>query len=167
MKAIDLIDAAGAQILRFDWLLEAVAPVSPYGSRCFAALRPFFAGDEVRARERADAIVATADALDRETLDTVRALLRQMPDVESPVARASMGDILDDPDFLELSRFCTALERIDERLAPTLLRAPVASNAVREVGKALAVGNQHDLGFYLADAYGDELARARERLIRA
>ena len=61
-------------------------------------------------------------------------------------ARASMGDILDDPNFLELPRFCAAIGRIDELLADCAACAPIGNEAVRAVDAALATGNAHDIG---------------------
>ena len=59
MNPAPLLDAATARVLGFDWLATAVAPVSPYGQRRFAELRPFAPGEEdaaaaARAHDRRD-----------------------------------------------------------------------------------------------------------------
>ncbi|MBV9333395.1 MAG: hypothetical protein JO146_05260, partial [Candidatus Eremiobacteraeota bacterium] len=167
MKTGDLLDAASAQVIGFEWLAKSVAPVSPYGERAFCELLPFPPGEEVAARERAQTIAAVAAALDAERLDAIRAALAQLPDAAGAVARASMGDLLDDPQFLELQRFCATVEHVDGLLAPWTQREPITNDGVRAAAAALARGSRNQLGFYLADAFDDELKRAREQLERA
>jgi DNA mismatch repair protein MutS2 len=166
VKAFELLDAASAQILGFEWLTRAVAPVSPYGERVFSELRPFGAGEEEKAEARAKAIAAVAAALDGDRLEAVRAALGNLPDAAGAIARASMGDILDDLNFLELRRFCTTIEHVDELLADLASRPRIANDAVRTLGDAFAVGGREELGFYLSDAFDAELEIARERSAR-
>ncbi len=166
MKPGALLDAASARVLGFDWLVKAVAPVSPYGARLFSELHPFFAGEEAAAGERAETIAALAAALDRSRLDALRAALSDLPDVAGAIARASMGDVLTDPNFLELFRFCETVDRIDALTADRASRPNIANAAVRDVAGALASGRV-DGGFYLSDAFDADLARARDRFAGA
>ncbi len=164
VKPLDLLDAANAHVLGFEWLTAAVAPISAYGDRRFSVLQPFFAGEEAKAEERARSIASFAAELDDERLDALRAAFDDLPDAAPAIARASMGEVLDDPNFLELLRFCAAIERIDGLLADLPGRPYVSNDAVRAIAAALAPGGQ--TGFYMADAFDAELARARERLGR-
>ena len=166
MKVVELLDTASAHVVGFEWLAKAVAPVSPYGERHFDMLRPFAAGDEVLAEARAKSVAAIAAGLTTEQLEVVRAVLDDLPDATGAIARASMGDILDDPNFLELLRFCTAIGRIDELFADCGTCAPIGNEAVRAVDAALATGSAYESGFYLADAFEADLQSARERLAR-
>lgn len=165
MKVAELLDPTSAHILGVDWLSEALAPISPYGDRSFSNVRPFIPGQEMEAQARAALVAAIGTALDADRLETVRGRLGQVPDVAGAIARASMGDVLDDPQFLELSRFCATIERIDEALETR--HSPIANAAVRAVGAALEPGNRHEMGFYLADAFDDDLRSARDRLTSA
>lgn len=167
MKSGDLLDASSAQVIGFEWLAKAVAPVCAYGDRIFSELLPFHAGDEAAAHERAQRIASAAAALDAERLDAIRAALAQLPDASGAVARASMDDLLDDPQFLELQRFCTTVERVEHLLAAWPQREAIGNAGVRAVAAALAPGSRNERGFYLADAFDVELKRARERLERA
>ena len=167
MKAVGLLDAAGAQVLGYDWLIKAVAPVSPYGERFFSELRPFCAGEEAQAGSRAHAIAALAEDRGPDGLAALRGALRDLPDASSAIARASMGDVLDDPSFLDLRRFCATIDRIDGLLAGPTTRPRTANEAVRAVGDALALGGSEETGFYLADAFDVELKNARIALARA
>lgn len=161
MKRLDLLDAAAGQLLGFDWLVNAVAPVSPYGARLFSELVPFRPGDEAVAEARASRIAEIADLLHPKRVAEARSLLEQLPDVAGLVARASMGDALDDPGFLELQRFCEMVERIDASLASIAPVRGVANEGTRAVAGALVAGGSESAGFYLADAFDDELATAR------
>ncbi len=166
MKVSELLDPTSAHVLGFEWLKKAVAPVSPYGERHFWDVRPFVAGEETDAERRAKEVASVACGLQAETIDTVRGALRDLPDASGAIARASMGDVLDDPSFLELRRFCALIEQIDGLLAEFNSQPPIANEAVRAVDKALAIGGRQEAGFYLADDFDPELAKARNRLAR-
>ncbi|MBV9719805.1 MAG: hypothetical protein JOZ77_10820 [Candidatus Eremiobacteraeota bacterium] len=166
MRALDLLDASSADVLGFEWLCNAVAPVSPYGERLFSELVPFQPGSESSAEARARKVAATAAELGEERIDGVRAVLRAMPDAASAIARASMGDVLDDPSFLELRRFCAAIERIDGLVSPSSRGVPIANDGVRVLDEALAIAGNDERSFYLADAFDADLQIARERLAR-
>jgi DNA mismatch repair ATPase MutS len=166
MKALDLLDDASAERLGLDWLINAVAPVSPYGARLFSELVPFRPGDEVAAESRARMVAAIADGLHADRVAAARSLFQQLPDIVGVVARASMGEMLDDSAFLELRQFCEMLQRIDAPLAASALAQPIANEATRAVLEALKPGREGD-GFYLADAFDAELAVARATYTQA
>ncbi|MGA8098813.1 MAG: hypothetical protein WB810_09160, partial [Candidatus Cybelea sp.] len=165
MKLSALLDESSAHVLGFEWLIGAVAPVSPYGERLFSELRPFASGEELQAQTRARTIAELAFSLETDRLETVRAALRDLPDAIAAVARASMGDVLDDPHFLELRRFCATIGRVDELLAG-LPRPRISNVAIRAVGAALETGARKGVDFYLDDAFDAQLANARDRLAR-
>ncbi|MGA2759784.1 MAG: hypothetical protein ABSF08_05635 [Candidatus Cybelea sp.] len=167
MKVLDLLDAASAELLGFDWLVNAVAPTSPYGSRLFAELVPFRPGNEAAAESRARDIAEIAEQLHPDQVSGARALLEQLPDIAGVIARASMGEMLDDPSFLEVSRFCEMLERVDALLPANALESRIASEATRAVTAALAPGRNEAAGFYLSDAFDAELAAARAACAQA
>lgn len=165
MKPLQLLDPASAQAIGFDWLTAAIAPVSVYGERVFSELQPFRAGEERAAQERAEAIAGVAAAVEESRSDAARALLRELPDVTGAIARASIGETLDDVKFLELRRFCGAIAQIDTLLAGAC--ATIDNAGVRALAKALEPGDSPSGGFYLADAFGVELERARRQCEQA
>ncbi|MGA7247389.1 MAG: hypothetical protein WBW89_06495, partial [Candidatus Cybelea sp.] len=165
MKQSGLLDDASANVLGLEWLIAAIAPVSPYGERLFAELHPFANGEGGQAEARARTIAQLAARLEDDLLETVRAVLRDLPDAAGAIARASMGDVLDDPHFLELRRFCATIGRIDE-LLEGLYRPGISNAAIRAVGAALEIGTRKKVDFYLDDGFDPQLAVARDRLRR-
>jgi DNA mismatch repair protein MutS2 len=163
VKRLDLVDRASAHAVGFEWLTAAVAPVSVYGERHASKLRPFRTNEESHARWRAEMIAGVAAAVDEARNDAARALLRELPDATGAIARASMGEILDDVNFLELQRFCDALESLDSLLAG-VYSDPIAGKEVQALAQALEPGRSAGGGFYLGDALSDELERARRHL---
>jgi DNA mismatch repair ATPase MutS len=161
MKRLDLLDAATAELLGFDWLANAVAPVSAYGARRFAELAPFRPGEEAAAESTARRIVEIAQRLHPDRVAAARSHLEALPDIVGIVARASMGETLEDPDFLELGRFCETVEHIDASLAGCALVQRLASEATRAVSEALLPGRNEAAGFYLSDAFDADMAAAR------
>jgi hypothetical protein len=162
-----LLDAATARVLGFDWLATAIAPASPYGKRRFAELRPFGPGQENAAATRAQTIAAIATELDAQRIDALRAALGAVPDAAGAIARASMGDVLADPSFLELQRLCETIDRVDALTSGAASVRAIFDDAVRAVAEAIAPGRRDDGGFYLADAFDPRLATARDDLARA
>lgn len=165
MKSLELLDAASAHVLGFEWLRTEVAPISSYGDRLFIELRPFVSGEESSAQERAATIADLAIGLDGDRIDAIRAVLGDAPDVNAALARASMDGVLDDSNFLELNRFCAAIERIDA-LTAHVGPQPISNAAVCALRAALSGGSRDETGFYLADSFDGELANARARLAR-
>jgi DNA mismatch repair protein MutS2 len=167
VKPLQLLDDASAGVIGLAWLGDAIAPVSPYGERRFAELRPFFAGEELDAQSRAERIATFASALSAEHVERLRFELTELPDAVTAIARASMGDVLTDPAFLELRRFASTIAHIDRILAAARIDERLRNQAVRAVGEALAVGQRDADRFYLDDAFDAELARARAQLAAA
>lgn len=166
MKLDGLLDGASAEALGFDWLAGAVAPVSTYGERIFSEARPFGPGEETAAAARADSVGRLAGALDADRLDALRAALRDLPDAATAIARAAMGDVLADPAFLELQRFCETIDRIDVLMPGESQHPKIRNEAIRALAAALAPGRREDGPFYLADALDAELGVARARFAR-
>lgn len=161
MKTGRLLDSASAQALRWDWLRDAVAPRSAYGHRLFETIEPFQPGAEEDAGARAQRISAIAQALDDAKLDAAREIVRHAGDAGTAIARASMGDTLEDANFLELQRFFDACERLDALGAACEYLPRTASTAVRECARALERGRAGSFGFYLDDGFDTALANAR------
>jgi DNA mismatch repair protein MutS2 len=166
MRARPLLDDATADVLGFDWLAHAVAPVSPPGERAFSQLHPFAVGEETAAQSRAERIGEVAARLDPARIEAIRAALSELPDAASTIARASLGDVLADPAFLELRRFCATIERIDALLADVPVLAKLSNAAVGNVRDVLAQGQTNHDHFYLADGFDVELATARAHLAK-
>ncbi|HYL26207.1 MAG TPA: hypothetical protein VEW74_00160 [Candidatus Nitrosotalea sp.] len=164
MKAGNLLDPGSAQVLGFEWLSGAIAPASPYGDRIFSRLAPFEPGEEAQAQARATAVSRFAAAVDADRIGALRGALGELPDAAPALARAAMGDALDDAALLEVRRFCSTILRIDGLLAQFEICAAIANDAVRAVAAELAAGGRGELGFYLSDAFDEELRTARERL---
>jgi DNA mismatch repair protein MutS2 len=166
VKPSSLLDAASAQALAFAWLADAAGPASEYGARVFAGRRPFAPGEEAAAQAHAQHIADVAAALDETRLDAIRDTLRGTPpDAVAAISLASMGDVLADANFLELQRFCDAIDRVDALVGTSPGIEPVANEAVRAIARALEPGRSGASGgFYLADTFGGTLAAARSDL---
>jgi len=167
VKPARLLDAASAHAVGFGWLRAALAPASPYGDDAFAQLEPFAPGAEHDARRRAERIARIAAALDDERIDAVRALLAQAPDAAPALARASMGEALDDAGLLEVQRFFDACVALDGLTSACTDLPRVAGDAVRTCAAALERGRAGKFGFYLEDAFDAALGRARAALAQA
>ena len=161
MKFDGLMDAATADALRAGWLAAELEPVSDYGRRAYEVLEPFAPGEEAAAAARARSIAEMAAALEGSRVDALRETLRAAPDATAAIARAGMGDALTDVQFLELVRFCDAVERVRALLEGSNAPAPPAC---ADVARLLERGRTGKFGFYLGDAFDGELAAARSAL---
>ncbi|HTU71154.1 MAG TPA: hypothetical protein VMF11_12655 [Candidatus Baltobacteraceae bacterium] len=167
MRPGRLVDAPTAAAIGFGWLREALKPRSSYGEAAFGDLLPFAPHRAAQARARAARIERIAAALDSEQLDEAREVARHVPDVTSAIARASMGDVLEDANFFELQRFFEACERLDALTAACNDLPRTASTPLRECARVLESGRTARPGFYLADAFDDSLAQVRAAFVRA
>jgi DNA mismatch repair protein MutS2 len=167
VKAGHLLDAKSAQAIGWGWLRDAIAPVSPYGERAFETIEPYQPGAEEAANARAQRVARIANAFDAERLDAAREIARHVSDAETAIARASMGDVLDDSNFLELQRFFDACERLDAFGVPCADVPRVVNEALRECAHALELGRAGRFGFYLDERFDVSLAQARAALAQA
>lgn len=166
MKRGGLLDPASAHAIGFEWLRAAVAPESVYGEDAFAEQRPFMLGDERVAQQRAERIARIAATFDLAHLDRVRDAMRNVPDARPAIARASMGDFIDDAHLLELQRCFDAAQRVDVLTRAHADLPNIAGDALRACAKALEPGRTGD-GFYLSDGFDSKLAAARAEHARA
>ena len=158
MKFSALVDSVTAAALDAAWLRAALEPVSDFGQRAFEGIEPFVPGDESRAQEQIERIVQLAAQYSHEQVDAMRDALRSCADPAGTLARAGMGEVLEDAQFLELLRFLDGASRIE----------PIDLSAVaRDLKAALERGRAGSFGFYLDDAFDPELARVRADADRA
>ena len=167
MKTGGLLDDLSARALEFRWLRETLTPASAYGDRVFERCVPFVRGEEGQAAARARRIAAIASALNRETLDAMREIFRNVPDAASAIARASMGDVLSDANLLELQRFFDACIRFNTLAYGVDALPETATEAIVECSRRLELGRAGKFGFYLADGFDSTLGGARAALAQA
>jgi DNA mismatch repair protein MutS2 len=167
VKTGSLVDVASAHALGWDWLRAAVAPVSPYGERRYERIEPFTPGAESIAQAHAERIARIAGALDAAQLDAAREVLRHVPDAGAAIARASMGDALDDANLLELQRFFDACERLDTLTRVCSDLPKTVNEALAQCARALERGRAGKFGFYLDDGFDRALAATRAALAQA
>ena len=162
-----LLDATTAEAIGFAWLRDALAPVGPYGDAVFAECEPFVPGRERDASARAERVARLAATFDDAQFDAIREVLRGAPDANGAIARASMGDVLADTNFLELLRFFDACERLHMLAGASSDLPQVAGEDLRACARALGGGRAGRFGFYLDDAFDDALGNARSVLAAA
>ncbi|MBV8197705.1 MAG: hypothetical protein JO263_06200 [Candidatus Eremiobacteraeota bacterium] len=166
MKRSTFVDKSTGELVGVPWLVDAIAPASPYGERHFSELQTFFVGEERTAQARAQRIERIAAALDSGRLSAVQILLREVADVNAAVARAAMGDVLADPAFLELRRFSATLGEIDGLIEGAGEFERFSNPGICALRDALAAGQRDATSFYLADAFDTRLTEARQRRAR-
>lgn len=152
------MDAASAAALEAAWLYAALEPASAFGRRAYEAIQPFKPGQEAQAEARGKSIGALAASLSPDELAAMRDALRTCPDPVRAIARASMGEVLDDAHLLELLRFLDAAKRV------SLVQS---GTRVAELARVLEPGRAGKFGFYLTESFDERLARAREAADRA
>ncbi len=159
-----LLDGVSAQAVGFAWLRAALAPAGVHGQARFSELVPFDPGDEDAAGERAARVARIASQLDRAALDEARDVAVNVPDAGQSIARATMGDTLDDAGFLELQRFFDACIRLDALTGGCADVPRTIGPSLRECARALETGRAGRLGFYLDERFDVELTSSRAAL---
>jgi len=162
-----LVDTVTRSALRLTWLEAALEPVSEYGRRSVAAIVPFAPGEEAQAQTQATNIVESARVLDASRVDAIRDALRSAPDATPAIARAGMGGVLSDANFLELQRFLDIVARVDALVDTGGLSLKCGNAGSADVARVLERGRAGKFGFYLADEFDSGLGDARARAAQA
>lgn len=161
-----MTDPVSAERVGLAWLRSAVEPVGAFGRRHDDTIAPYGPGDEARARDEMDEVVALAGVLDVDGTARVRAALRAVPEPTPILARARAGDPLGDVDFYELGRFVDALDAL-ARAWTAAGGAPDRRPSQLDGLAAILAPGRASGGFYLADAFGAPLESARAALAAA
>lgn len=140
-----LLDATTAGALDVAWLANQLEPLSEPGRRANERIQPFRPHQEREAQAHADAIARTAKKLGAAEVHAMRDVLRTMPDPLPAIARAAMGEALEDANLLELLRFMDAAVRLQPHV-------PLDPQA-REVLQILEPGRAGKFGFYLSEKF--------------
>ncbi len=154
--------ATGAEI-GADWLERELAPAADFGRRARESERAFRRGDEAAARAAIGRVAAVAGGASPETLAALREAIAACPDPTAAVVRARADVVLGDDDFFELARFCGAVARVRSLAVGDAFAGVEAPPLAAGLAALLETGRTRDRSFYLADAYDEDLARARGR----
>jgi len=152
MRFGEIVDATTASALQTAWLYSQLQPVSEFGRRMYAEVAPYRPGQEQQAQTRSQDIADLARTLRPDQIDAMRDALRSSPDPLPAISRASMGDVLEDANLLELLRFLDAAKRTQPALVADCVNALAASLEIGRAGK---------FAFYLSEKFDDDLAAAR------
>lgn len=158
MRFGDIVDATTASALQTAWLHAQLEPVTEFGRRAYAQIAPYRPGQEREATLHSQAIADLARTLTGEQIDAMRDALRSSPDPLPAISRASMGDVLEDTNLLELLRFLDAAKRTQPSLIADCINALAASLELGRAGK---------FAFYLSEKFDGDLASARSTADRA
>ncbi len=153
-------DRAAAE-LEIPWLLDAIAPAGEIGRRLAPGREQFGPGDETRAEHAMRSAVDAAASLRVERIDALRAAFAAMPDPAPALARAALGEVLDDVALFELARFCAAAIRLHELTADLAIHQLSIPEIEAGLAARLALGRSEGGGFYLTERFDDRLAPAR------
>ncbi len=112
MNVRALCDAITAAELRFDWVANQLQPLTQYGADRFARWEPFRTGDEAAAQQHGERIANVARTFASDTLESIREVLRRLPDIRSAIGRARLGETLGDPDLFMVLQFCDGMKEL-------------------------------------------------------
>jgi len=158
--------AGAAEAIGVNWLLGAIAPHGMLGRRARTRERAFRRGDEAAARRQLAGVERVARERDAAWLEASRARLAALTDPLEPLARARSGGVLSDSDLFELSSFAEALTEAGIQSLLASSEHTFVPALATELQRLLAPGRTSAGGFYLDDAFDEELARARVQSAR-
>jgi DNA mismatch repair protein MutS2 len=156
-----LWQAQAREMIGVDWIEAEIAPVSVFGRRCRAGERLHRPGDERIAHEAIARVFEAARRISQRTLAALRRALTDAPDPRGIIARVDAGEIVNDVDFFELSRFLRAVLEIRELATDALFTEIAVLPDPSVLWTVLAPGCGSARSFYLDDVFDEELALAR------
>ena len=102
-----------------------------------------------------------AAALNPDRVEAMRAALAATPDPSPAIARAALGEVLDDVALFDIARFVLGIERFSEAAGPAPQPGLTLPRIDKSLSAKLSLGHGEHGGFYLDDRFDDRLAAAR------
>ena len=165
-----LLSPEARQILGFDYCLQQLKPMSPYGQALKTQIAPFLPGQEAELNKELDTVEGLLRLLENQTSEghvlKIRHYLAQMPDWREPLSRVAAGGVLSDVELFGLKQNLLFLIAIKSSLKE-LTSNPLRNLALPEFPLLLRLldpDKTDSPSFYLSDSFSQRLAEVRSKI---
>lgn len=165
-----LLSREARHILGFDYCLQQLEPMSPYGQALKTQLTPFLPGQESELNKELDAVEGILLLLAHSTTEghilKTRHHLAQMPDWREPLNRVAAGSVLSDVELFGLKQnllFLMAIKSSLMELAPNPLPR-ISLPDFPLLLRLLDPDKTDSPSFYLSDNFSERLAEVRSKI---
>ncbi|MDO5301146.1 MAG: DNA mismatch repair protein MutS [Tissierellia bacterium] len=157
------MDEQVKRAIDWDFILEKMRPLTPYGLEYKKALRPYPLGTEDYLRRDLD-LLEIILSWDREQAKEALKLLHTVKDIRYSLRRAKGGNILSEVEIFEIKSLVYASQHL-QKFLPEKARDDVKLTFVPldELMDYLNPEGQNPQSFYLYDSYSDFLTKSRKR----
>lgn len=150
--------------LGFDYILNKLQPVSPYGKEAKRDLKPFLPGMEEKLEEELDRLETAFVQFtkDPDKFRNMKALLSKLKEIRTALNKTSAG-VLDDVELFEIKGFLFMIDEIQQGVISTGLENIIKLYPVKSLEKLFDPNNKGRKGFYIEDKYSETLKEMRKR----
>ncbi|KAF0196293.1 MAG: DNA mismatch repair protein MutS domain-containing protein [Bacillota bacterium] len=165
-----LLSPEARQILGFDYCLQQLKPLSPYGQALKTQVVPFAPGQEAELNQELDAVegllLLLADSTTEGHILKIRHYLAQMPDWREPLNRVAAGGILSDVELFSLKQNLLFIIAIKFSLKE-IKSNPLSGLSLPDfplLMRLLDPDKTDSPSFYLSDSFSERLAEVRSKI---
>lgn len=147
----------------YNYIIEKLQILSPYGRKNLQNLKPYLPGEEGELAEEHRRIEAITDlCLERKLLTELELSLMKIKDVENTCLGCSKGKILDEVELYEIKVQCMTIEGI-RKLLKNYSIPDVNLTPMEEIIRLLDPGRDGLPTYHIYSAYSEKLEDIRKR----
>ncbi len=153
-----------AKDLGFDYVMDKLQPVSPYGREAKEGMRPFLPGMEEELEEELDRLECFYNRY-RENpgaFADIRALLAKLKEIRNSINKTAAG-VLDDVELFEIKSFLFILHEISQLVLETGLGEIIELYPLPYLQRLFDPEDKGRRGFFIEDKYSEDLRDIRKK----
>jgi len=154
-------------ILDFNYVMDRILPVTPYGREFKKDMKPFARGREEELRDHLDVIETILELIrdNRLTFIEIRTIMHDVKDLRQSMHRAGKGISLNMVELFELKAFVFQVRHLYEKMEPFTSRLPEQFGLIplECLERLLDPENAGSKSFYIYDSYSEDLKHIRKK----
>lgn len=152
--------------LEFEYILNMLLPVTPYGIQRKRELRPYLRGEENELNRDYDVTEKLITLMQKHTkeIKEISSILKGFKEIRHSLKRAAEGYVLDEIELFEIKEFLFLIRDVRE-VQGSIQRLPeeLVLCRIKELEELLDPERHGNRSFYIYDSYSEILSKIRNR----
>lgn len=159
------INAHVKENIDFDYILDKLHVVTPYGASLKSKLKPFMPGEELKLINELDTVDTLIRLIkeNRQIFDDIRSILSHIKDLKKSIIRCTEGNTLTSVELFEIKSFIFLIRELEQNLKLLKWNIPedMKVKSIPQVESLLDPANTGIKAFYIYDEYSENLKEIR------
>lgn len=161
-----LLDDKTKKIIGFNYVIDKIKVVTPFGFQLKEKLKPYMPGEEDILRNELDKVETLIDLIrenDKEFI-RIKGLLEHSKDLRNSVISTVKGNTLTVVELFEIKNFVFLLKQLHEKILKLNFDIPsdMRIRRIKKLEDLLDPRNEGIMTFYIYEEYSDKLKEIRE-----